>query len=86
MTTTEPRDYSVDQMAVGFALGAALGLTPLLSLHNLVFLAAPIMLRLSISTFLIAWMGAIPFGFLLDPFIDPPRFEASLVVILEVNQ
>ena len=67
MTTTEPRDYSVDQMAVGFALGAALGLTPLLSLHNLVFLAAPIMLRLSISTFLIAWMGAIPFGFLLDP-------------------
>ena len=25
------------------------------------------MLRLSISTFLIAWMGAIPFGFLLDP-------------------
>ena len=67
MTTTEPRDYSVDQMAVGFALGAALGLTPLLSLHNLVFLAAPIMLRLSISTFLIAWIGAIPFGFLLDP-------------------
>ena len=30
MTTTEPRDYSVDQMAVGCALGAALGLTPLL--------------------------------------------------------
>ena len=67
MTATEPRDYSVDQMAVGFALGAALGLTPLLSLHNLVFLAAPIVLRLSISTFLIAWIGAIPFGFLLDP-------------------
>ena len=70
MTTTESRDYSVNQMAVGFALGAALGLTPLLSLHNLVFLAAPIMLRLSISTFLMAWIGAIPFGFLLDPLFD----------------
>ncbi len=56
MTTTESRDYSADQMAVGFVLGAALGLTPLLSLHNLVFLAAPIMLRLSISTFSIAWI------------------------------
>ena len=67
MTTTESRDYSADQMALGFALGAALGLTPLLSLHNLVFLAAPIMLRLSLSTFLIAWIGAIPVGFLLDP-------------------
>ena len=26
MTTTESRDYSADQMAVGFVLGAALGL------------------------------------------------------------
>ena len=67
MTTTEPRDYSVDQMAAGFALGAALGLTPLLSLHNLLFLAAPIVLRLSITTFLFGWLAAIPVGFLLDP-------------------
>ena len=67
MTTTESRDYSANQMAVGFVLGAALGLTPLLSPHNLLFLAAPIVLRLSISTFSIAWIGAIPFGFLLDP-------------------
>jgi uncharacterized protein (TIGR03545 family)/uncharacterized protein (TIGR03546 family) len=67
MTTTESRDYSADQMAVGFVLGAALGLTPLLSPHNVMFLAAPIMLRLSLSTFTIAWIGAIPFGFLLDP-------------------
>ena len=68
MTTTDPRDYSADQMAFGFALGAALGLTPLLSPHNLVFLAVPIVLRLSLTTFLLAWIGAIPVGFLLDAF------------------
>jgi len=67
MTATESRDYSVDQMAAGFALGAALGLTPLLSLHNLLFLATPIVLRLPIGTFLFAWIAAIPVGFLLDP-------------------
>ena len=67
MAATQSRDYSVDQMAAGFAFGTALGLTPLLSLHNLLFLAAPIVLRLSISTFLFAWIAAIPVGFLLDP-------------------
>ena len=67
MTATQSRDYSVDQIAAGFAFGTALGLTPLLSLHNLLFLAAPIVLRLSISTFLFAWIAAIPVGFLLDP-------------------
>ncbi len=65
--TTESSDYSVNQMAVGFTLGAALGLTPLVSLYNLVFLAALIALRLSLSTFTLAWIVAIPFGFLLDP-------------------
>ena len=79
MTTTEPRDYSVDQMAVGFALGAALGLTPLLSLHNLVFLAAPIVLRLSLSTFLIAWIGAIPFGLSARSIVSPPRVRPALL-------
>ena len=67
MTATQSRYYSVDQMAAGFALGSALGLTPLLSLHNLLFLVALIVLRLSISTFLFAWIAAIPVGFLLDP-------------------
>ena len=66
MTATQSRYSSVDQMAAGFALGAALGLPPLLSLHNLLFLAALIVLRLSISTVLFAWIAAIPVGFLLD--------------------
>ena len=101
MTTTESRDYSLDQMAAGFALGAALGLTPLLSLHNLLFLAAPLVLRLSISTFLFAWIMAIPVGFLLDPvfhglgsallsseFLTPlwtQAFNAPLVALTQFN-
>ncbi len=67
MTTAESRDYSVDQMAAGFVLGTALGLTPFLSLHNLLFLAAALVLRVSIGTFWFAWIVAIPVGFLLDP-------------------
>ena len=99
MTKAESRDYSVDQMAVGFALGAALGLTPILSLHNLVFLGALVMLRLSINTFLIAWIGAIPVGFLLDPlfhrlgsallssgFLTPLWIRAANVPLLPLTQ
>ena len=67
MTTAESRDCSVDQLAAACALGAALGLTPLFSLHNLVLLMAPIVLRLPVSAFLMAWLAAIPVGFLLDP-------------------
>ncbi len=101
MTTTESRDYSADQMAVGFVLGAALGLTPLLSLHNLLFLATPIVLRLSVSTFLLAWIAAIPVGFLLDPvfhglgsallsseFLSPlwtTAFNAPLLALTQFN-
>ena len=101
MTTTESRDYSADQMAVGFVLGAALGLTPLLSLHNLLFLALPIVLRLSISTFLFAWIAAIPVGFVLDPvfhglgsallsseFLSPlwtTAFNAPLLALTQFN-
>ena len=99
MTTTESRDYSVDQMAAGFVLGAALGLTPLLSLHNLLFLATPIVLRLSVSTFLFAWIAAIPVGFLLDPvfhglgsallsseFLTPLWTQASNAPLLALTQ
>ena len=70
MTTAEPRDYSGDQLAAGFALGTVLGLTPLFSLHNLVLLAAPILFRVSFRTFLVGWVAAIPIGFLLDPMFD----------------
>ena len=70
MTTAQSRDYSGDQLAAGFALGTALGLTPLFSLHNLFLLAVPIVLRLSFRTFVLGWLVAIPAGFLLDPLFD----------------
>jgi uncharacterized protein (TIGR03546 family) len=58
------------QVAAGIALGAALGLTPLLSLHNLVIVAAIALLRVSVPGAILGWLVAIPFGFLLDPAFD----------------
>ena len=57
ITATKSRYHSADQMVAAFVLGAALGLTPPLNSHNLAFLAAPIVLHLSISTFLLGWIG-----------------------------
>ena len=57
ITATKSRYHSADQLAAAFVVGAALGLTPLLSSHNLAFLAAPIVLHLSISTFLLGCIG-----------------------------
>jgi uncharacterized protein (TIGR03546 family) len=58
------------QVAAGMALGAALGLTPLVSLHNLVVLAAAFLLNVSIPGFMLGWAASVPFGFLLDPLFD----------------
>ena len=57
ITATKSRHHSADQMAATFVLGAALGLTPPLSSHNLEFLARPIVPHLSISTFLLGCIG-----------------------------
>jgi uncharacterized protein (TIGR03545 family)/uncharacterized protein (TIGR03546 family) len=67
MTTVESRNNSANRLAAGFALGTVLGLTPIFSLHNLFFLAIPIVLGVSVRTFLLGWLAAIPVGFLLDP-------------------
>lgn len=58
------------QVAAGIALGAALGLTPLLSLHNLVIVAAIALLRVSVPGAILGWLVAVPFGFVLDPAFD----------------
>ncbi len=55
------------QIAAGFALGAALGLTPILSLHNLVVFALACLLNVSFGGFLLGWTVFVPVGFLLDP-------------------
>ena len=58
------------QVAAGLALGSCLGLTPLLNLHNLVILAAAMLLDVSFPGVLLGWALAIPVGFALDPLFD----------------
>ena len=55
------------QIAAGMALGAALGLTPLVNVHNLLVFAAACLLNVSFGGFLIGWTVFVPLGFALDP-------------------
>ena len=58
------------QVAAGMALGSALGLTPLMNLHNLVILSFIILLNVSFGGGMLGWMLFVPVGFLLDPVFD----------------
>ncbi len=58
------------QVAAGIALGACLGLTPLMNLHNLVILLAAMVLDVSLAGFSLGWTIFVPAGFLLDPLFD----------------
>ena len=58
------------QIALGFALGAALGLTPIMSAHNLVIFALLAVLNVSFAAGMLAWALFVPVGFLLDPIFD----------------
>ena len=55
------------QVAAGMALGSALGLTPLLQVHNLVILSFLILLNVSFGGGMLGWALFVPIGFLLDP-------------------
>ena len=55
------------QIAAGLALGAALGLTPLVNVHNLVVFALACLLNVSFGAFLLGWTFFVPAGFVLDP-------------------
>jgi uncharacterized protein (TIGR03546 family) len=63
-------DGTPGQVAAGMALGAALGLTPLMNVHNLVILALILVLNVSFGGALLGWALFAPFGFLLDPVFD----------------
>jgi len=63
-------DGSPGQLAAGIALGAALGLTPLMNVHNLVVLALLAVLNVSFAAGMLAWALFVPIGFLLDPLFD----------------
>jgi uncharacterized protein (TIGR03546 family) len=58
------------QVAAGLALGAFLGLTPLVSLHNLVIFALICLLNVSFGGAMLGWAIFTPLGFLLDPVFD----------------
>jgi uncharacterized protein (TIGR03546 family) len=58
------------QLAAGIALGAILGLTPLVSLHNAVVFALIVLLNISFPGAMLGWAVFIPVGFLLDPLFD----------------
>src|SRR5438093_9221847 len=63
-------DDTPGQVGAGLALGAILGLTPLLNLHNVVVLILIIMLRVSFSGALLGWLIFTPLGFAFDPLFD----------------
>ena len=58
------------QVAAGIALGSILGLTPLLSLHNLFIVALIFLLNVSLPGAALGWALATPLGFALDPAFD----------------
>ena len=63
-------DGTPGQVAAGIALGSALGLTPLVNVHNLVVFALIIMLNVSFGGGMLGWALFVPVGFLLDPVFD----------------
>lgn len=58
------------QVAAGIMLGAGIGLTPLLSAHNMVLFAAIVLLNVSFGGGMLGMALFTPLGFLLDPLFD----------------
>jgi uncharacterized protein (TIGR03546 family) len=60
-------DGTPGQVAAGIALGASLGLTPLINVHNLVVVALICVFNVSVGGALLGWALFVPLGFALDP-------------------
>ena len=63
-------DGSPAQIAFGIALGAALGLTPIANVHNLLVVLLLAVLNVSFAAGMFAWAVFVPVGFMLDPVFD----------------
>src|ERR671914_2264554 len=61
---------SPGQVALGMSLGSALGLTPLMNVHNLVIFAFIVLLNVSFGGGMLGWALFVPLGFILDPVFD----------------
>jgi uncharacterized protein (TIGR03546 family) len=73
-------DGTPGQVAAGMALGAALGLTPLMNVHNLIVFALVMVLNVSFGGAMLGWAAFVPVGFLLDPL-----FHAVGLQLLEAS-
>jgi uncharacterized protein (TIGR03546 family) len=58
------------QIAAGIALGACLGLTPLMNLHNALIVVALCIVNVSFAAGLLGMALFAPLGFMLDPLFD----------------
>lgn len=58
------------QVAAGMAMGACVGLTPMLSLHNLLIVGVILFFRVSVPGAMLGWLVFTPAGFALDPVFD----------------
>lgn len=63
-------DGTPGQVGMGMAIGLAFGLTPLVSLHNVVVLAVAMLTTVSMPGVFLGWAIATPLGFMLDPLFD----------------
>jgi uncharacterized protein (TIGR03546 family) len=63
-------DGTPSQIAAGVALGAALGLTPIANVHNVLIFVLLAVLNVSFAAGLLAWAAFVPVGFALDPLFD----------------
>lgn len=63
-------DGTPGQVAAGMAIGLCFGLTPLLSLHNIVVLVVAMLTTVSFPGVMLGWAIAVPVGFMLDPLFD----------------
>lgn len=60
-------DGTPGQVAAGIAIGAALGLTPIFNIHNLVIFGVILLLNVSFGGAMLGWALFVPVGFVLDP-------------------
>lgn len=66
------------QVAAGIALGSALGLTPLVNVHNLIIFSLIVLLNVSFGGGMLGWALFVPLGFVVDPVFD--RIGSSLLL------
>lgn len=71
------------QVAAGIALGSALGLTPLVNVHNLVIFSLVVLLNVSFGGGMLGWALFVPLGFILDPVFD--RVGAALLTAMSLR-